>query len=106
VRPVIVDSIRTLGPGGVICLTGVGGGGPASGLSPADVAREAVLHNNVIVGSVNANRRHFYRATEAVPSADRDWLSQLIPRLVPLEHIDEALERSADGIKVVVDFGG
>jgi threonine dehydrogenase-like Zn-dependent dehydrogenase len=106
VGPVIVDSMRKIGPGGVVCLTGVGGGGPESGLSPADVAREAVLQNNVIVGSVNANRRHFYRAAQALAAADRDWLSQLISRRVPPDRIGEALKRSADDIKVVVDFEG
>jgi threonine dehydrogenase-like Zn-dependent dehydrogenase len=106
VGPVIVDSIRKIGPGGVVCLTGVGGGGPASGLSPAEVAKEAVLQNNVIVGSVNANRRHFYRAAQALAAADRDWLSQLISRRVPPARIEEALSRTADDIKVVVEFGG
>ena len=76
VGSVIIDSIRTVGAGGVVCLTGVGSGGRASGLSPADVAKELVLQNNVVVGSVNANRRHFYRAAEALAAADRAWLGQ------------------------------
>ena len=66
VGSVIIDSIRHVGAGGVVCLTGVGSGGPPSGLSPADVAKEVVLQNNVVIGSVNANRRHFYRAAEAL----------------------------------------
>jgi threonine dehydrogenase-like Zn-dependent dehydrogenase len=106
VGPLIVDSIRTVGSGGVVCLTGVGSGGQASGLSPADVAKEVVLQNNVIVGSVNANRRHFYRAAEALAAADRDWLGQLISRRVPPENITDALQRDPDDIKVVIDFGG
>ena len=67
----IIDSIRHVGAGGVVCLTGVGSGGQASGLLPADVAKALVLANNVVVGSVNANRRHFYRAAEALAAADR-----------------------------------
>ena len=106
VGPVIVDSMRKVGAGGVVCLTGVGSGGPGSGLSPADVARELVLQNNVIVGSVNANRRHFYRAAEALAAADRAWLAQLISRRVPPADIADALQRDPDDIKVVVDFGG
>jgi glucose 1-dehydrogenase len=105
VGSVIVDSIRKVGAGGVICLTGVGSGGPASGLSPADVAKALVLQNNVIVGSVNANRRHFYRAAQALAAADPAWLGQLISRRVPPEDIADALQRSPDDIKVVVDFG-
>ena len=102
---VIIDSIRSVGSGGVICLTGVGSGGETSGLSPADVAKALVLQNNVIVGSVNANRRHFYRAAEALAAADRAWLERLITRRVPPKDIAEALEHGPDDIKVVVDFG-
>jgi glucose 1-dehydrogenase len=106
VGPVIVDSIRKVGAGGVVCLTGVGSGGPTSGLSPADVAKALVLQNNVILGSVNANRRHFYRAAEALAAADRGWLAQLISRRVPPASIADALRRDPDDIKVVVEFGG
>jgi glucose 1-dehydrogenase len=105
VGPVIVDSIRKIGAGGVVCLTGVGSGGPTSGLAPADMAKAVVLQNNVIVGSVNANRRHFYRGAQALAAADRDWLGRLISRRVPPENIADALQRGPDDIKVVVDFG-
>ena len=106
VGPVIVDSISQVGAGGVVCLTGVGSGGPASGLASADIAKALVLRNNVVVGSVNANRRHFYRAAQALAAADRDWLARLISRRVPPDHVAEALTRGPDDIKVVVDFGG
>ncbi len=104
VGSLVIDSIRTVGAGGVVCLTGVGSGGRSGGLSPADVAREVVLQNNVIVGSVNANRRHFYRAAEALAAADRTWLARLISRRVPPQDIAEALKRGPDDVKVVVDF--
>jgi glucose 1-dehydrogenase len=105
VGSVIVDSIRQVGAGGVLCLTGVGSGGGTSGLSPADVGRDVVLQNNVVLGSVNANRRHFYKAAEALAAADRTWLGQLISRRVPPQDIADALQRGPDDIKVVVDFG-
>ena len=60
----------------------------------------------MIVGSVNANRRHFYRAAEALAAADRGWLRKLITRRVPPANIADALQRDPDDIKVVVDFGG
>ena len=105
VGSVIVDSIRHVGAGGVVCLTGVGGGGAPSGLSPADVGKHVVLQNNVVLGSVNANRRHFYRAAEELAAADRDWLTRLISRRVPPDKIADALQRGPDDVKVVVDFG-
>jgi threonine dehydrogenase-like Zn-dependent dehydrogenase len=106
VGPVIVESIRKVGAGGVVCLTGVGSGGMPSEYAPADVAKQVVLQNNVVLGSVNANRRHFYRAAEALAAADRGWLGQLITRRVPPADIADALERGPDDIKVVVDFEG
>ena len=104
VGDVIVSSIRQVGAGGVVCLAGVGAGGAPSGLPAADLATEVVLRNNVIVGSVNANRRHFYRAAQALAEADREWLAGLISRRVPPENIKDALQRSDNDIKVVVEF--
>ena len=63
-----------------------------------------MLQNNVIVGSVNANRRHFYRGAQALAAADREWLARLITRRVAPEDVTQALERGPDDIKVVVDF--
>ncbi len=105
VGPVIVDSIRGVASGGVVCLTGVGGGGAASGFAPADVAKELVLQNNVVLGSVNANRRHFYKASQVLAGADRGWLGRLISRRVAPADIATALQRGPDDIKVVLDFG-
>ena len=100
----IADSIRAVGAGGIVCLTGVGSGGRTQSLPLADVATELVLENNAIVGSVNANRRHFYRGAEALSMGDREWLSRLISRRVPAERAHEAFDRTPDDIKVVVEF--
>ncbi len=104
VGQVIADVIRAVGAGGVVALTGVGSGGRTTGLRLADVATEMVLQNTVIVGSVNANRRHFYKAAHELARADRDWLGRLVTRRVPPERIGDALAKRPDDIKVVVDF--
>jgi threonine dehydrogenase-like Zn-dependent dehydrogenase len=106
VGQVVLDSIGQIGAGGVLCLTGVGSGGRTGGLHAADAATELVLQNNVIVGSVNANKRHFYKAAQALAAADRDWLGRLVSRRVAPADIADALTRGADDIKVVVDFEG
>jgi threonine dehydrogenase-like Zn-dependent dehydrogenase len=103
VGTVIADSIQKIGSGGVLCLTGVGGGG-VSGYAVADSAAKAVLKNNVIVGSVNANKRHWYKASQALAEADRSWLARLITRREKPENFQKALERTPDDIKVVVQF--
>ncbi len=66
VGQVIVECLTKVGSGGVVCLTGVGKGGSLSGLAPADIAASTVLKNNIFVGSVNANKRHWYKAGEAL----------------------------------------
>jgi threonine dehydrogenase-like Zn-dependent dehydrogenase len=104
VGPVMVDAVRAVAAGGVVCLTGVGGGGASNDSTPADMGRELVLKNNVIVGSVNANRRHFYRAAETLAAADPEWLGRIITRRVPPDQIEDGLARRRTDIKVVVDF--
>lgn len=101
--PVIADSIHKVGEGGILCLAGVGSGGIAT-RAVGDVAAAAVLKNNVIVGSVNANKRHWYKASKALARADRKWLSRLITRREKPEHFNQALERKPDDIKVVIQF--
>jgi threonine dehydrogenase-like Zn-dependent dehydrogenase len=105
VGSVIADSIQKIGAGGVLCLTGVGGGG-LSGYAVADVAAKVVLKNNVLVGSVNANKRHWFKASQALAEADRAWLSRLITRREKPEDFRKALQRTPDDIKVVVQFSG
>jgi threonine dehydrogenase-like Zn-dependent dehydrogenase len=104
VGQVIRDAVRGVGAGGIVCLTGVGAGGSTVGPPVADVAAAAVLKNNVVVGSVNANKRHWYKATEALARADRKWLSHLITRREKPEDFKNALERGPDDIKVVIQF--
>jgi threonine dehydrogenase-like Zn-dependent dehydrogenase len=104
VGQVIADSLRIVAAGGIVCLTGVGSGGHVWNLTTADVAAEMVLHNNVVVGSVNANKRHWYKATQVLAHADRAFLSRLITRCESLNNFQHALNREPDDIKVVIRF--
>jgi threonine dehydrogenase-like Zn-dependent dehydrogenase len=104
VGAVIADALRVVASGGVVCLTGVGSGGRVGKLPIADMAAEVVLRNNVVVGSVNANKRHWYRAGEALARADRSWLSHLVSRRARPEEFASALNREPDDIKVVIQF--
>jgi threonine dehydrogenase-like Zn-dependent dehydrogenase len=104
VGSVVAGAVQKIGAGGVVCLTGVGAGGAAPGHSVADVAAKLVLNNNVLVGSVNANKRHWYKASQALIEADRSWLGRLITRREKPESFEKALERTPDDIKVVLQF--
>jgi threonine dehydrogenase-like Zn-dependent dehydrogenase len=75
-----------------------------SGYAVADAAAKAVLKNNVIVGSVNANKRHWYKASEGLTRLDRKWLSRLITRRERPENFQQALKRNPDDVKVVIEF--
>jgi glucose 1-dehydrogenase len=58
----------------------------------------------VVVGSVNANKRHWYKANDRLGRLDRKWLSRLITRYEKPENFKQALERKPDDIKVVIQF--
>jgi len=104
VGQVIAEAIQAVAPGGVVCLTGVGSGGRTVGLAVADVASNVVLRNNVVVGSVNANKRHWYRAAQVLARADPAWLARLVTRREPAEQFMRALQRQPEDIKVVIQF--
>jgi threonine dehydrogenase-like Zn-dependent dehydrogenase len=101
---VISDSIQEVATGGIICLTGIGSGDRSTAATTGDIAAEAVLKNKVIVGSVNANRRHWYKASGALARADRSWLDRLITRRERPENFAGALQRRDNDIKVVIQF--
>jgi threonine dehydrogenase-like Zn-dependent dehydrogenase len=104
VGQVIHESLRSIGAGGIVCLTGVGTGGMTGGATVADLAAAAVLKNNAVVGSVNANKRHWYKATQVLAHADRDWLAGMITRCEQPDVFAQALRRQPDDIKVVIQF--
>src|SRR5829696_7766186 len=103
VAELVAGAMQHTAPGAIVCLTGVA---PSRTLS-VDVGalnNELVLENDVVFGSVNANRRHFEQAVKSLTDADQDWLRRLITRTVPLDRWPEALEKGDDDIKVVVEF--
>jgi len=103
VAELVAGAMQHTAPGAIVCLTGVS----ASRSLSVDVGalnNELVLENDVVFGSVNANRRHFEQAVASLQAADPDWLRRLITRTVPLDRWQDALEKGDDDIKVVVDF--
>jgi glucose 1-dehydrogenase len=104
VAQVVVDVIRHNAPSGIVCLTGVPSEGPTLEIYAANTATRFVLENRVVFGTVNANRRHYRAAAEALAQADRDWLERIITRRVPPEQWSDALERHPDDVKTLIDF--
>jgi threonine dehydrogenase-like Zn-dependent dehydrogenase len=100
---VVAAVLARSAPTGIVCLAGLG----ANHVMSFDVGffnRAMVLDNDVVFGTVNANRMHYEMAADSLARADRAWLTRLINRRVPLTRWKEALEYRRDDIKVIVDF--
>jgi threonine dehydrogenase-like Zn-dependent dehydrogenase len=91
-------------PGGIICLTGVTAPGHMQNIDIGLLNREMVLNNEAVFGTVNANRAHYEMAADSLAQADKQWLSRIITRRVPLDRWPEALEHRHEDIKVIIDF--
>jgi glucose 1-dehydrogenase len=102
VGTLVFDAIEHVGPNGVVCLTGVSSGGHPLDIDAGTLNRNTVLENEAVVGSVNANRRHYEAGAAALAKADRSWLERLVTRRVPLADWPKALDRAPDDVKVVV----
>jgi threonine dehydrogenase-like Zn-dependent dehydrogenase len=100
----VFDVIAQTNAGGIVCLTGVSPAGRTIEIDAGALNRDLVLENDVVFGSVNANRRHYELAGDALARADREWLERLVTRWVPLDRWCTALEPSDDDIKVAIAF--
>jgi glucose 1-dehydrogenase len=101
---VVMDVIGCTVPNGIVCLAGVSAAGTKKLVDAGALNRGIVLENDVIFGSVNANRRHYEAAAAALLAADRGWLSRLVTRRVPLAQWKDALTSRPDDVKTVIDF--
>ena len=104
VPSVIRDLIGHTAAAGIVCLAGISNPGSLLDIDIGALNRTLVLDNDVVFGSVNANRRHYELAAQALKRADKAWLSGLITRRVPLDRWEEALAPRPGDIKVVIDF--
>ena len=68
---VVLDVMCKAGPTGIVCLTGVSSGGRTIDFDAGALNRALVLENNVVFGSVNANRRHWDLAAQALAGPTR-----------------------------------
>lgn len=101
---VIARLIGRSAPNGIVCLAGLSSGAHRVQYDFTAFNRSMVLENTVVFGTVNANRRHYVLAADALARADRIWLGALISRRVALSEWPLAIERQTGDIKVVIDF--
>ena len=87
---VVRDALGRTASGGIVCLVGVSAPGHDLDVDVGGFNRTMVLDNDTVFGSVNANRKHYEDAVEALQRTDRAWLSRLITRSVPVEQWTKA----------------
>ncbi|MDT0300822.1 glucose 1-dehydrogenase [Streptomonospora wellingtoniae] len=87
---------------GIVCLTGVSPAGRRITVDAGSLNRDIVLENDAVIGSVNANLRHYRQAADALAAADESWLERLITRRVPVARAAEAYTPQSGDIKTVV----
>jgi threonine dehydrogenase-like Zn-dependent dehydrogenase len=105
VGQMVFDVMKMVALNGIVCLAGVSSRGRKLEIDFQSLNRTLVLDNNVIFGSVNANRRHYKFAVEALLKADIEWLERVITRRLPISQWQAAFdERPLGDIKTVLDF--
>ncbi len=106
VGALVLDAIGHSAPAGIVCLTGISSGARTLEVDATGLNRRLVLENDVVFGSVNANRRHYTAAVQALEAADRTWLARLVTRRIPIDHWADALEPRPNDVKVVLQLAG
>ncbi|MDQ3680788.1 MAG: glucose 1-dehydrogenase [Actinomycetota bacterium] len=99
---VVLDVVSHSARDGIVCLTGVSSGERTIPVDAGQLGRTLVLENDVVFGAVNANRRHWQAAAEALGRADRTWLEALITRREPMGRWEAAMGRGPNDVKVVL----
>lgn len=103
------DLLDVLGFNGIYVMTGIPSGERPVCFSGAEIMRQIVLKNQIILGSVNAGTRHFAMAIDDLEKAKNKWgkvIDELITLKVPHTKFMEALHhQSEDDIKTVIEWG-
>jgi threonine dehydrogenase-like Zn-dependent dehydrogenase len=104
--PLVFDIVSHTPPDSVTCLTGISSGGRTITADFGSLNKAMVLENDVVFGSVNANRRHYEAAADVLAKADPGWLARVVNRRVPLSDWKDALVRQKDDVKPVIEVAG
>jgi threonine dehydrogenase-like Zn-dependent dehydrogenase len=104
VPAIIRDILKRETPNRIVCLTGLSAQKSDVNLDIAPLNQSMVLDNQVVFGSVNANRRHYQAAADALARADKSWLDRLMTRKVDLKDWQEAYEKRPGDVKTVLTF--
>jgi glucose 1-dehydrogenase len=101
---VIADALLHVANDGIVCLVGNATPDGSIKLDVTTFNRRLLLGNIVVFGTVNANRRHYEAAADALAAAEPAWLDALITRQVALDRWHDALVRQRDDVKPIIAF--
>ncbi|HEY9391193.1 MAG TPA: glucose 1-dehydrogenase [Mycobacteriales bacterium] len=102
--PLVFELTTVVAPNAVICLTGISSGTRTVPIGLDEINKQIVLENTVLLGSVNAARRHYEQAADALARANQHWLDRCLTRRVPMDEFAAALHKGDHDVKVVVDL--
>ena len=101
--PSVIDQVMSEeSRNAIVCLAGLSPAASPVTLQVAPWNQAMVLKNQVVLGTVNANRRHYEAAARALAQAGRGWLERLITRRLPLGRFEQAYERRKGDVKTVI----
>ena len=102
------ELIDALGVNGIYVLTGVPAADRTVSFVGGALMQQMVLQNQVIMGSVNASRRHFEMALADLKAGRKRWgstIDKIITHVFPYTDFQDALNaKSSDEIKTVLEF--
>ena len=99
------DILKVLGMNGIFVFTGIPAPKPAIGVDADVIMRNIVLKNQVVLGTVNADRESFEAAIHDLGTFLQRWpdaLRKVITRRHRIEDYHELLVGKATGIKNVI----
>lgn len=100
----VFDILSATPAGAITCLAGISSGGRTISADFGTLNKSMVLENDVVFGSVNANRRHYEMAVQALAQADHTWLQRVANRRVPLHQWHEATTRGPNDVKTLIQL--
>jgi glucose 1-dehydrogenase len=104
VGELVIELTHLAAPGAVVALTGISHSERVGSAHLDAMNKDLVLGNKAVFGTVNAARRHYDQAAEALAAADPGWLDRLITRRLAIENWPAALEKRPEDIKIVIDM--
>ena len=100
--------LDALGPNGIYVLTGIPGGDRPLQIPGAELIRQLVLNNQLMMGSVNASRDHFQVAIDDLSHAEANWPGA-VQKLITTRYSRDGYEQAftaqkSDTIKSIIEW--